>query len=207
MLRIIFVLFGFVALTKQTFAVTDPSSLKIKMRKMAVSTSPFCTNPITVFSTSSPTYLEMSAGPTLGTGALEPGTYPCVIMEMSDQVKITPAANDGANCTGGTEYTMDICNANFGGAFKLANGITGTCDNTDQWVAVYLSTAASDATGMSANSFVPPTSDPDGTKGFKLDGALIVTTSSASTFVFDGRGKVTGAANPCSMNPPIFGFR
>jgi hypothetical protein len=46
----------------------DPTYLKLKVYKFAVSTSPFCTNPVTVFEEANPSYTDVLLGPSLGNG-------------------------------------------------------------------------------------------------------------------------------------------
>jgi hypothetical protein len=69
-------------------AVFDASSLRLKVYKMAVSSSPDCSNPTVVVSNSSPSYTNFKTNPTLGSGNVADGNYPCVIIEFSDNIKI-----------------------------------------------------------------------------------------------------------------------
>ena len=72
------------------FAGISPSSLKLKIYKFAVSTSPYCTNLITVVDNGiSAVETDFVNLPDLGSGVLADGTYPCVVIEMSDNVKFT----------------------------------------------------------------------------------------------------------------------
>lgn len=192
----------------------DPSFLKIKVYKFAVSTSPFCTNPVTVIENDSPTYTDVLSNPDFGDGTITDGTYPCVIIEFSDTIKYAPNANStSGNCTNGTEYTLDVCNASGGGTFKLVNGTTGTCASGEQRVAMYLSTTST-STGGGANAFLPPVTTSDGTKGFNLGSALEVSGTSIAKFVVNGTDKIcdtndgscNGAATSCEMQPPLFSF-
>lgn len=131
------------------------SSIKLKVYKMAVSSSPLCTNLITVLDNgSTPTEVDFLSNPNLGSGTLANGTYPCVVIEFSDLVKFRPSANSTSlNCSTATEYTLDVCRAGGGDSSVLINGTTTNCTGTsgnattygapgDDRVAMYISTAS-----------------------------------------------------------------
>lgn len=169
-------------------AVFDASSLRLKVYKMAVSTSPDCSNPTVVVSNSSPSYSDFKTNPTLGSGTVADGNYPCVIIEFSDNIKMTPSGN-GSRCFSSTETTNDVCRETT--TSTLIDGSTVTCDSGDNRVAMYLTTAAS-ATSQS-DAFNPPNCntagcDPD--TGFNLARELQVSGSAVGKFIVDTDGKV-----------------
>jgi len=129
------------------FANVDPSSTSMKIYKFAVSASPLCTNPITVYSNDSPTSTDLLVNPTIGSGSLDAGTYPCVIMEVSKNLSYIPAADDG-HCVHGTSYNLTICHDTM--TSKLVDGTTVTCSGgyaNDQRVAIYLTTQSTNVIG------------------------------------------------------------
>ena len=169
-------------------AVFDASSLRLKVYKMAVSTSPDCSNPTVVVSNSSPSYTNFKTNPTLGSGNVADGNYPCVIIEFSDNIKMTPSGN-GSLCFSSTETTNDVCRETT--TSTLIDGSPVTCDSGDNRVAMYLTTAAS-ATSQS-DAFNPPNCntagcDPD--TGFNLARELQVSGSAVGKFIVDTDGKV-----------------
>ena len=169
-------------------AVFDASSLRLKIYKMAVSTSPDCSNPTVVVSNSSPSYSDFKTNPTLGSGNVADGNYPCVIIEFSDNIKITPSGN-GSYCFSSTETTNDVCRETT--TSTLIDGSTVTCDSGDNRVAMYLTTAASATT--QSDAFNPPNCntagcDPD--TGFNLARELQVSGSAVGKFIVDTDGKV-----------------
>lgn len=189
----------------------DPANLKLKVYKLAVSTSALCTNLTTVIDESAPDYMDFLSNPTLGSGLLTNGTYPCIVIEMSDQVKFTPdETSDGGNCSTGVEETLDVCSS---GSSKLVDGTTTTCASGDNRVAMYLSTTST-STGGGADAFNPPTTTSDSSNGFNLGSALTVSGTSSAKFVVNGSGKVcdtddggcSGSANSCELAPPTFTF-
>lgn len=184
----------------------DPSYLKIKVYKFAVSASELCTNPITIIDNSAnPEYVNVFESPEFGAAILAQGTYPCVMIEMSDLIKVTSTEDsDSGNCVAGEELEMYVCQAS--NAYQLIDGSTGTCTSGEDRVGLFLSTTSTD-TGSSANSFVPPTTTNDSTKGFNLAAALVVSGGVTGTFVVDGTGKIQDTNGACDMQPPIFGFR
>ncbi|NCN95692.1 MAG: hypothetical protein GW917_03125, partial [Bdellovibrionales bacterium] len=119
----------------------SPSALKLKVYKFAVSTNPLCTNLVTVVDNgSTPLEVDFSGSVNLGSGSLADGTYPCVVIEMSDKIKYTSASTSTAgNCVSGTEYTLDVCSS---GTSTLVDGTTVTCSAADNKVALHISTAS-----------------------------------------------------------------
>ena len=109
MLLRIYALIGSVLICTSAFATTGASSLKLQVYSVMLSTSAQCVSPVTVFSSNSPTEVDFLATPTLGGGNPPDGTYNCVIIKMSDTIKFTPLANDGAFCAANTQYTTDVC--------------------------------------------------------------------------------------------------
>ena len=87
----------------------DPDSLSIKLYRFAVSTNTDCSNPTVVIDKSDdPQYVSMLDRPTFGSGVIDDGTYPCVMIEMSDWIKFSPDGNVGSLCDGNDEYTLDV---------------------------------------------------------------------------------------------------
>lgn len=184
--------------------VVDPAQMKIKVFKFAVSTHTDCSDMQVIYEDSSPAYQQMLANPTIGSGTLADGEYPCIAMEVSDQIKFTTNTTEGS-CTAGSEYTIDVCRSDNSGASTLIDGTAVTCAGTDDGVnpapnddkvAIYMSTTGSD----SNLAFIP--SSP-----FPLTSAFTVAGAVTATFVVDGSGKVDGSNTACGMNPPVFGFR
>lgn len=196
----------------------NAASLKLKVYKFAVSTSSLCTNLVTVIDNgSSPTEVDFVGSVNLGSGTVTDGTYPCVVIEFSDNIKYTPSSNSTAgNCSTSTEYTSDVCRASSTSA--LIDGTTTTCDSSANKVAMYITTASS--ASSSSDAFNPPTTIGDTTKGFNLGSALTISGTSSGKFVVNPNGKVcdTDAAagacdgetdanlNTCRMEPPTFSF-
>ncbi|MBC7428413.1 MAG: hypothetical protein H7336_07365 [Bacteriovorax sp.] len=198
----------------------NPSSLKLKVYKFAVSTSPLCTNLITVIDNeSSPQEVEFVGSVNLGSGVLADGTYPCVAIEMSDNIKYTSTASSiSGACVANVPNTLDVCRYQGGAAVtsKLINGTTSTCSAgiVDNRVTMYMSTG-SPGTG---DAFNPPTSIGVG-GGFQLATALTVSGTSVAKFVVNPTGKMCDATNStsgdcdgvnmtatCQLEPPVFNF-
>lgn len=185
----------------------DPNYLKLKIYKVAISTSPLCTNLITVYDNDSPAYENFLDNPTLGSGAVANGSYECVVIEFSDALKFSPSqTSDNNHCVANVEHTMDICGT--GTSTKLIDGSTEGCLNSENKVAMYLSTGSTQTAGTSGhNAFEPPTSIGDATKGFKLSGSLKVSGAKSAIFVVNGLGKIEESGGQCDMTPPEFSFR
>ena len=194
------------------------SSLKIQMYKFSVSTSPLCTNPITVVDNgNTPVEVDMVANPDLGSGVLTDGTYPCVIIEFVNVIKFNPSANStSGNCLAASQSTLQICRSQTS---VLADGTTSTCPASGAVrIAMYLSTASTSTNNTDA--FNPPTSIGDAAHGFNLAAALVTSGSSSGKFSVNPAGKVCdyntttngnstcngSTLNTCQLQPPVFSF-
>jgi hypothetical protein len=197
-----------------------PSSLKLKVYKFAVSTSPLCTDLITVIDNgSTPSEVDFTSTPDLGSGTLANGTYYCIAIEMSDSIKFssTTASTSGA-CAANTENTLDVCrNQGDNPTSKLIDGTTVSCSSgvVDDKVTMYLSTY-SNSSG-SGDSFNPPTAE--GGDGFYLENPLVVSSAATAAFVVNPEGKMcddtndttsacegSGSSATCNLAPPTFNF-
>jgi len=206
-----------------------PSSLKLKVYKFAVSTSPYCTDLITVIDNGdNPQDVEFIGSVNLGSGNLANGTYPCVVIEMSDNIKFTPGPTSTSitgNCVTGVEETLDVCRSQGSPdpdtTSVLIDGSTTTCtleasSPASDRVAMYLSTASSVS---SEDAFNPPTIA-DTNRGFRLATPLVVSGSTVAKFIVNPTGKMCdnghdvdglcdGNGTPtqtCQLEAPIFNF-
>src|SRR5262249_51457543 len=157
----------------------------------AVSANGDCSSPITLIDHSAaPVTVDFMSNPDLGTASLAAGTYRCAIIEMSDVIQFTPAANDGAYCAAGTTYTMDVCH---GVASRRVAGPPSAGSPTlggEDPAALSPSQASADITppGDGFAQFLPPAAPGDPVNGLRLTYPLVVTSDTSGTLVFDGRG-------------------
>ncbi len=215
-----------IMISASSFAVTPPgdigltpTSLKLKVYKFAVSTSQLCTNLITVIDNgSTPQEVEFIGSVNLGSGTLADGTYPCVAIEISDNIKFTPGANStSAACVVGVEQTLDVCrNQGANPTSLMIDGTTSACSAgvTPDRVTMYMSTGAN-GTG---DAFNPPSAVGVG-DGFLISSPLTVSGTAVAKFVVNPAGKMcddtndagsdcdgNGAAVRCQLEPPVFDF-
>ncbi|MBT5855754.1 hypothetical protein HOH87_03865 [bacterium] len=185
----------------------DPAFLKVKVYRFAVSESAFCTDPVVVVNNTDPEYKNVLDSPDFGSGELADGTYNCVIIEMSDNIKYASTSTTGT-CTADEDETSDVCGNN--GSEDVINPIDGsttTCDGTENKVWLHLSTAStSTGGGDGVTPWKAPTTSSDATKGFQLSSNLVVSGATIGQFVTDGTGKIDGSGGQCEMQPPTFGF-
>ena len=193
-------------------AVTSPSEVKINIYGVAISQNSDCSNPTILFNSDVPSEVDFVTNPVLGAGAAAIGTYPCVIIKMSDLIKFRPAANDGATCVANTEYSIDLCRSNTGvndNNTESFDGTVTTCAGTSQTgggaaaniVYLHLSTASTSA----GNSWRKPSHN-GGTGGITLSSPLVISASIGAKFKADFRNQVSGAGASCDVNAPVFGF-
>jgi len=200
---------GAALLATQAMAL-DASSLKLQVYSVMLSTSPSCTSPVTVFSSTAPTEVDFLANPTLGSGNPPDGTYNCVIIKMSDLIKFTPSSSSGS-CTAGTQYVADVCRTDNNGMTQApdAPGAPTACTGTDpaplaDVVYLYLTTNAT--AGVGGNTFMQPIGA-NSPNGLNLTAPLVIAGTASSKFVVNATGKVDGSFSTCGMNPPVFGFQ
>lgn len=193
-----------------------PSSIKLKVYKMAVSTSGACTNLITVIDNgNSPQEVDFTQSPNLGSGSLADGTYPCIVIEFADAVKFVPPNSASGACLSSVEETLDVCRTP--NTSVLIDGTTTTCGalGTSDRVAMYISTF----TTGGGDAFNAPTFNGDNGKGLNLATALEVSGAATGKFVVNPANKVCddtndtgsdceglGASVSCEMGPPSFSF-
>lgn len=199
-------LLGTLLLCSRAMAVTGASALKLQVYAVMLSTSAQCSNPFTVFSSSTPTEVDFLANPTLGSGNPPDATYNCVIIKMSDTLKFKPVANDGAACTGGVEYSTDVCQTGESSLAPDAVGAPTACTSGHADVVyLYLSTARIGTGG--GNAFLQPLAPNSTNYGVNLAAPLVIAGTASSKFVVNAAGKVDGSGGSCGMNPPLFGFQ
>lgn len=198
-------------------APVSPSSLKTKIYKMAMSTSELCTDPVVIYTNESPTETDFSDLPTIGSGAIAPGTYKCVMLEISDTFKYTPAENDGDQCIAGTEVTKAVCGADT--PIKLIESTTlGSCTAGEDRMPVYISTLSTldgtdtawDAAGCDGdtdcNGSLPPTVAIP-TRGTKLSAPIVISEDTTGTFVIDLTDALQTESGICSFENVKFAYR
>lgn len=183
----------------------SPTSMKMQVYGLFISTSEDCSSPVTVFDNATSTEFDMYAAPTLFAGVITPGTYKCVIIKASDnfnfKVDATAVSAKSPECADTTtEYTMDIYRSDNGGdVFKDLNGATITATGTNTTPSadvVYLvaSTIPASATAYDTNQKIP------------LSAALVVPGS--STFYVDFSNGIDNTSGHCGIEDGTgFGFR
>ena len=211
------------------------SSLKLKVYKVGFSKKGDCSDPVVIdLDGSYIDFLSSEASDSqLGEGELRTGNYKCIIMEMSDYVKFTPAVSQGSHCVGGTEYTLDVCQMDASivsilPPYSLLDGSdTTACSASivEDKVVMHLSVDAPDednlAVGETKGTFLyPPLStDPqvfdgnDGNRaeiygGFYLASSFNVTEGGSGVFYMDTTGKIVSQTSDstCVIKEPKFGF-
>lgn len=175
----------------------DATVLKVKVFKFAVSNSKACTNPVVIFSSTTGVEEDLLQGPTFGSGAVDAGTYPCVMLEVSKVIKVAGSAG----CAAQVEDV--ICNGGNGQTSQLIDGTAVACLDADptQKVVLYITTASPGGTGNGA--LLPPTSETDTTHGIKLDAPFVVSGDTTGTFKMSKRMLVT---ETCETKAPSFTF-
>jgi hypothetical protein len=181
----------------------DAASIKVTIHKFAVATGKDCKSPTVVFSSDAGIENDLLANPTYGSGPVDPGTYECVILELSKIIK-TSAKTSSGSCAEGVEFSDVICQD--GQASQLVDGTPVTCsggDTNPQHVTVYVTTASSGQGGD--RSLLPPTSATDTASGLQLTAPLVVTRDTPVTLTVDPRQFLDGSGPVCSTSAPSFG--
>jgi hypothetical protein len=191
----------------------NPANILVTVYGIAVSTSTDCSNPVVLFDSLTGTQFDFLNNPVLGGGDIADGTYPCVMINMSDVVQFSPATSDGSSCVAGTTYSIDICRSDNGCSFQTRSGTTfstavaghGTSVSpSSDVVTMFLTTTAATNTG---DNFRKPASTSDTTRGIPLTNPFVVSGSSAGKFVVNGTNQVYTDTGQCGLDAPIFSFK
>jgi hypothetical protein len=165
----------------------NASSLKLKVYKMAVSTSANCSSPVTVINNgSTPVEVDVKGtNPVFGAGTIADGTYPCVMFLISDTIKYKGQASASGNCSPSVEVSRDLCRLDNSGTTQLLDGSTFNCTNSEDQVVIYLSTNTT--SNPSGNGFAPPASA-GSQDGSQLGAALTVSGSAIGKMMVNTNG-------------------
>lgn len=204
-------------------ANVNASSLDLDVYGFAVSATGDCANPVVVFSNDQATYLDLASSPTLGSGHLDDGTYPCVMIEVSPLVTYAPSVSEGS-CTADTTYGSSMCgtglldeadagissalDSGLSRPIQLLDGSSADCASSAH-VVLYLSqwSAGGTTTAKAYNPFEPPAQNGDGDHGIMMGGSLVVAGGSVvGTFVVEVEQSVASDGASCSWVPPKFIF-
>lgn len=186
----------------------NPLYLDIKVYKVAVSTSEYCTDMKVIFEDANPSYQDFLTSPVLGNGKVKNGTYKCIALEISDVIKSAPDQNsDTGNCVLGQQEVGNICHANNGGIDTgfLIDGTPVPCTDAEQRVAIYLSTASlpSDNNGT---AFTAPSAG-NLFNGITLGSPLIVKGHTKAKMIVNGAGSIEDKFDHCEVGAPTIDFK
>lgn len=186
----------------------NASKATMTINEFLVSKSDTCSDPVLIYKSDEGKVVDMMAGPEIGSGSIGNGTYPCIMLVMSDNISFTPETTSGA-CVAETAYTIDVFRPQ-GETYKptgtLPDGTAVSGTTEKQKMAIYISTLSTTSGGDGSNPFAPPTATAT-TNGIKLTNALVVSADVTGTFVMDSAGKIGPNGSECDMQPPTFGFK
>jgi hypothetical protein len=181
----------------------DAASMTIRVHKFGVATSGDCKNPIIVFTSDAGVENDLISNPTYGAGPIDPGTYNCVVIELSKVIK-TSGASTAGSCVQGREFADVICHD--GQTSQLVDGTPVTCSGgaaNAQHVTLFATTASAGTSGDRA--LLPPTDASDTTSGLKLTGPLVVVGNMPVTLTVDPKQFLDGTGTTCGTSAPTFG--
>lgn len=180
-------------------AVGDPASFLISVYALYVSPNTDCSSPVQVQNYGAiPSVKDMLTNPTLFSGSVAPGSYPCVAFEMSDVISATTTTTFG-NCVMGTSYANDVYQTGETDWKDInLNPIIGSGDDAspvDDHVTIIITqdSVAALARGFSSNQMIPLTT------------ALV--SPGTSTFYWDGTGSIQDDGVSCNLEQGVVGFR
>jgi hypothetical protein len=206
----------------------SPSSVKITVYAVAISQNADCSAATSVATYPSGKVFDFMANPAVFTGNISAGTYPCIILKMSDQVTFTPATTStSGHCVAGTAVTTPVCNSGGGQKFQTMTinadstvtiGAAATCTaangNSGEAVPLFLSTGSTGVTGSIVPFVQPNTASASNCTGgvgtgcgIKLNTAFTVSGTASGTFVVNFNGQVQDGGGLCGLNAPVFSFR
>jgi len=195
--------------------IGSPTSFKVRVYRAYLSTNTNCSDPVLLQDYgSSGQEFNMFTGPTLFTGSPAAGTYNCLIMEISDNLKLTvdqTAVNNHPGCQNTTtEYTHDVYRNGDSDDGQWVNISGGSIDATGNRpapgadrVAVFASTSASHV-GVVANGIQVHQN-----QWMPLSGAM--TSPGSITYFWDATNGISnaneGGTDYCVIETVQQGFR
>jgi hypothetical protein len=193
----------------QAVAHINGKTMKAKLYKVAFSTSPRCTNPVTVYENDNADYLDFLQNPVFGQRVVPDGTYSCVIVEISNIIRVIPEKNS-ATCLASKEVIQNVCLNNQPRlAVRSLEGHLSPCDEAEGRVAIYLSTASlkTDPLSPEAEPFLPPILDAgDPGHGIKLPHPIVVKGRATGTLTLSAEGRVNDDEKVCRIETPAIRF-
>jgi len=174
-------------------------SLTIKLYALYISASTDCSSPVLVQDLGAAGVdRDFMTNPVLFEGTPASGTYQCLMLKMSDVLRMTPSSTFGG-CVLGTEYSGDIYRDGESDwvDVNLAS-VTGHGTDevgVDDRVTIFMTrdTAAAVARGISSNQLV------------QLQSSLIV--PGQSTFHMDASNAVATDGVHCGIEKPVVSFQ
>lgn len=190
-------------------AELEAAAVQVTVYKIALSSNSLCTNPITIFDSSTGAQVDLKQVPTLAKGKINNGTYHCLMVEVSKMIRTaastTQDGNPNITCT--TSVNRRICADNQ--ASKLINGTAVTCLNAQdaanppQRVTLYFTTLStnnnSDTSGT--NTLLPPTTTTDTGYALSLSGPITYPTNKTARLRL--KKKVVLGNSNCDVIPKL----
>jgi hypothetical protein len=176
--------------------------MKITVYKFAVAAGKDCQDRTVVFESAAGVESDLLSNPTYGSGPVDPGTYECVMIEMSSVIK-TSAKTSSGSCVEAQEFSDVVCQD--GQLSELIDGTPVSCSAnpaTPVHVTLFITTASAGAGGD--RGLLPPTSASDTTSGLKLTAPLVVTRDAPVTLQVDPVHFLDGSSSICSTSAPSF---
>jgi hypothetical protein len=175
------------------------AALTIKLYALYLSPNADCSNPTLVQDLgASGAERDFMTNPVLFSATPAAGTYQCVMLKMSDVLRIKPATSFGG-CVAGTEYAGDIYRDGENDWVDVTGAtITGSGSDAapvDSHVTLFMArdTSAAIARGISRHQLV------------QLQSSLIV--PGQSTFRMDASQAVATDGVQCGIEKPVVSFR
>ncbi len=174
------------------------NSLVIKLYALYISANADCSNPIEVQDLGAGVDRDFMTNPVLFEGTPTAGTYPCVMLKMSDVLRMKPATSFGG-CVAGTEYAGDIYREGESDWVDVnLHPVVGTGTDdvpNDDHVTIFMTrdTSAALARGISTHQLV------------QLQSSLVV--PGQSTFRMDASNAVATDGTRCGIEKPVTSFQ
>jgi hypothetical protein len=187
--------------------VVSPSSVVVKVFEMRVSRNSNCSGSISVFSTGSPTPVDLFASPTFGSAVISTGTYHCVMFRISDSISFVPQTTEGT-CVAGTRYTYDIFQSGNPNSVDPTTGAPIMATSSDDKPWIYFSDAASATMTQPAGailSCVQPT--PSSGSNACAMATFSVFSDQARSLVMDFDLQIGPFVPPCALHAPVLSAR
>ncbi len=179
----------------------EMGSHSVKLYRIAISADMMCANPVVIYENSAPEFRDIMQKELLLTPKLD-GIFRCLMLEISDRVRVGAAANASEAKTCSAEHPSEARICPPGAETESIDGRLSICGGGENRITLYYSLASQDQTGRS-KLFLAPISRRDHLHGLRLASPISLKATISYRLRLDGASTlVAEGAERCRLVQP-----